>query len=38
MVCSLLLDRKQCRTADEAMTYYGDKRTQDGKVCTTILS
>ena len=32
MVCALLLDRKECKTAEEAMTYYGTKRTQDGKV------
>ncbi|XP_072051248.1 phosphatidylinositol 3,4,5-trisphosphate 3-phosphatase and dual-specificity protein phosphatase PTEN-like [Amphiura filiformis] len=34
MVCALLLDRKECRTADEAMAFYGDKRTQDGKGVT----
>ena len=32
MVCALLLDKKVCKTAEEAMMYYGEKRTQDGKV------
>lgn len=34
MVCALLLYQVKCKTAEEAMMFYGEKRTQDGKGVT----
>jgi phosphatidylinositol-3,4,5-trisphosphate 3-phosphatase/dual-specificity protein phosphatase PTEN len=34
IICCYLLHSKECKTTDEALTYYGTKRTHDGKGVT----